>query len=354
MALWGGSTYATTIPVKAFNKLVTAKALDTLRKRQGLLFAVLGKMNVDGFYDPATPGIPSFERLATAEGYQYEVQHLGQYDAPTAKTDGAQEIASATLVNSSTLDANWGSSTFYLTHLTADYAVPNSWLDKASGSSLKGASMANELSQYVIGSWDQTLGTALNSANAQVAASVGGWQWAIDDAGNASAPGGGVGTAGYSAYGGTTRATAENSNMCPYMAASVGDLTIPVIQRTVNECRKLGGNPRISVLNTALYTKVQQLAQAYVQTTDGQWAKFGGDYVQIGPIKFILDANAPTTVVPFIDPDSWVFVMKDKGLDAKLMDAPWLEAASVIKTEAWVGFICKQVRHNAKLTGVTS
>jgi hypothetical protein len=138
------------------------------------------------------------------------------------------------------------------------------------------------------------------------------------------------------------------------MEASIGDLTIPVIDRLQSNAILGGGNPTVSVCGATLHSKVKSLANAYIQTTyDEQWAKFLGSYVQIGPTKFILDANGSNTILPFIDPETFVFVMKNKGITGSyIFDAPWLEASDAVKTEAWVGFICTAPWKNSKGTGI--
>jgi hypothetical protein len=354
MAIWDSIKDKTTVEAKAFKRSLNRKALDVLRRKNATLFRVLGKMDRLGSSDPKSTNI-SFERSVKCNGLKHSVLMMAAQPTFTYPTDGAQEYAAATM----SYDADIaGSADFDICHGTLHVAIVNSEAKIVSGDSVRGESLMDMYQDYAIGGLDKAWSDGMLSTNAPARATIGGAVYAIDDGANASAPAGAAtgGNASYSDYGGLLRATAANSVFGPYVKGGGGEMTIPLIQEGINYATIAGGNPTLCPVGVALFSKAQQLAQGYVQTAyDKEWDKFGGKYVNIGGVDFALEggANAPTNMLMFIDPTTWIWVQNSDGVKTDFHDAPWLEASGELTMEWWAQFICKAPWRNSKITGVT-
>jgi len=354
MAIWDSVTDKTNPTALAFNRSLNRKALDVLRRKNGLLFRVVGKMDPVGSKDPKSVNV-SFERTEKCDGVNHSVLMMAAQPSFTYPTDGAQEYAAATM----SYDADIvGRGDFALAHATLHLAIVNSEAKVVAGESKRGESLLSMYQDYAMGGLDKAWSDGMLSTTAPSRAAIGGIVYAVDDGANTSAPAGAAtgGTAGYSAYGGLLRATAANSGFCPYVKGSGGEMTVDLIQEGINYATVAGGNVNTCPVGVALFSKAQALARGFVQTNyDKEWDKFGGKYVNIGGVDFVLEggSNAPTSVLTFIDPTTWIWVQNSDGVKTNFHDAPWLEASGELTMEWWAQLICKAPWRNSKIVGVT-
>lgn len=356
MPLWDSLTNKTNPTSLAFNKMLNDKTLDAISRRNGLMYLILGKPNPMG-RDEKSESL-SFEKLTKTNGIRHSVRLMGAKATPTYPASISAEIATATGQHD---NAIWGELEFSLAHGVLKWNVPHSELNTVSGDTVKGASLLEEYAQFFSTSLYTHLSEQILSANAPALTTIGGIVYAVDDGASQYGPAyinddATGGNASYKMYGLLDRSIQQNAFTCPYVGASVGVLSIQAVQRAVNFAASAGGDVQIAPAGPELYGKAQDLARTYVQVSyDKKWDRFGGKYVNLGGVDFILEggANAPTNTLAFIDPSSWVFVMNSGMFNVTWDDAPDLVASKRATVEYWAQLICKAPWKNAKLTGVT-
>lgn len=336
MALWAGTSINTTLLASAFNDIVNRNALDTVRKRNGLLYSILGKELRSG----STPGPWKFQKLGKVSGYAKELRFIGSYDTMAPVANGAGEVAAAT----ANYDADRiGGYSFDLTHYPYQYGIPESEVVKVAGSESKSASLLADYGQIVIGSWENTVGTALAGVDIQANATLGGWQFPVDD-GNT-----------YATYG-VTRTDAGNVNFrCSYINAATGELTLKKVDYANTLCINAGGSPDLLVCGAAVYTKLKAEVESYSHIVGDQtWSSFGGSYVQFGNVKLVLDAYATSTVAGLLDSSTFTFYLNEQGFQTGFQKADWLVSGYIISVDAWAALLCKMPKANAKFLGCST
>src|SRR5579883_963143 len=117
MGLWNGSSINTNALASMFNEVDRSKFFDIVRRKNALLFMVLGKPD---FREEVKTGTPKFNKLESIAGYQKEVRQLGSYPQPAYLTDGTAELTridwtTGTYYN----NAAFGASVFDLAHFWA-------------------------------------------------------------------------------------------------------------------------------------------------------------------------------------------------------------------------------------------
>lgn len=356
MALWDSLTNKTNPTALAFNRMLNNKTIDAVSRLNGLLYKILGKPQMVG-RDTKTQEL-RFSRVAYIDGVKQSIRHMGAVASVTYPASRNDEVATATLA---TNGAIWGESEFSLAHSVIKYAVPNSEWALIDGDSKKGASLMDEYAQFFEASIRKEISSSILSANAPALTTIGGIVYAIDDGGSTTGPayvenGATGGNASYKMYGTLDRSASGNEIFCPYVGANTGEMTVPAIQKGINRAVANGGNPTVCPVGPTLYDKAQALAREYVQVNyDKEWDRFGGKYVNIGGVDFVLEGgtNAPTNVLTFIDPETWVLVLNNRLFDVTWDEARDLTAARRATVEYWIQFLCKQPAANSKLTGVT-
>jgi len=73
MALYDSSGINNNVIASVFNKLYSQKFVNTIRRRNSTLYAILGKQEIG-----QTPGLESFEGLVNSEGNNIEVRVMGK------------------------------------------------------------------------------------------------------------------------------------------------------------------------------------------------------------------------------------------------------------------------------------
>ena len=341
--LWTGTTLNNNVLAQVFNQLYNTKAIEMVRKENGLLYAILGKSWRD-----ANPKMGvKFERLEKITGNQIEVKLLGVLDTISTVADGSAELATQTPTYTSNM---FGSATFDLTHYAQTKGIPSSEYNRIQGKEAKTLKYVDDVFNQVMLSLEKTIGDGINgtASNAPDRTHLGSWVYAVSD-------GVSSGETGYATYG-LDRSDSGNIDYRGTVTINTGDLTLGKIRALKNTIRTKGGKNQLGVAETSVFTKLQMLVEAYTEIESNEdWAQFGGEYVQYGKTRYVLDQRAPTQVLGILDPESFVFYQNMINFtEAGFIRAPHLVAGYVLPWECWCQLICVQPSRNGKLTGINT
>lgn len=347
--LWTGSVINSTESATVFNQLYSLTAIEQVRKKNGVLYAVLGKAEVG-----ATPldGI-NFERRSKVSGKRVEADILGKLKTIGTVADGSAEYAAASLSNTQDY---WGGMEFDLAHFKDVHPIMESEFDRFTGDELKTANYLDRVFRMLMLSLEKAWGSGsataggINDTKAPARTTLGGWQWPVSSGLSAD------GESAFATYGTIDRSDAGNADARGTVAPSTGDLTLLKIQTLRNQVITQGGLPNLGVAHTTPYTKIQSLVQNYTHTVFTEdWSRFGGDWVEFSNIRFILEQQCPSSVVGLLDPTSFCWYERDIPFTKRgLVYAETLVASYLLNWGAWSQFLCIRPSSNGKLTGITS
>lgn len=342
MALWTASALNKTDIAMMFPQVITSQALELPRKKNGLLYAVLGKREKAD--DPKT--MNKFERSEMIAGYSIEATLMGPLRAIATVADGSAENATATPYFA---DNDFGGAKWDLTHFVDQQSLVNSQFDRIVGKEKKIViSFVSQVARKVLLDYEQTMGQMLNGyVNSttwtpadQSRTVLGSWTYAV---------------ANDNTYGTIDRTDIANIDYRSYVPDPVGDLKLSNLRDAKNNVSLSGGNANFGQCAVAQYTKIQQLIenQSYI-VNQQDWQEYGGELVAYYHTNFCLDKWAPNGQIGLLDPESWRWFGQSKGFDSSFREAWWLVASNILWSQGWNGLICIQPNWNAKLTGITS
>ena len=352
MALWLGTAINSTETAMVFNRLVNLQALPMIRRKNGLLYKLMGKADIG----VNTKAMSTFERTDIIDGKNYEVRLLGALSSTTKVTDGASEYAAVTL----SYNANaYGAAEFPLTHYTLSKAVPASQLRRYKGKFAKTDDFYKEVLTEIMLSYENDLGNDLHSTvgSTVIGRTVfGSWAFAVSTGGGDS----GIDATGETAvafrnYGTIDRQDPANVDFRGIVQAASGPLTLAAFRLNVNLCDAKGGKIDTAVAETTLYTKAQMLLEPYTYITDApDMVQFGGRYMRYDGVDWIHDQRCPVGTIGGLDSSTWLFVKSDDALtDVGLVKDPSRVDTYVLPTALWSQLICKKPNGNFKMLGVT-
>lgn len=335
MALWSGSADLDTNELAAvFNQLANKKAFSTTRKKNGLLFGMLGKEEA-----LATPGAgASFKRLKKITGGKIEVRLRGAVADPTYISD-ANQTAARTLTQVTNL---FGNATFDLAHLFHVHPIPYSEMDRFAGDEAKTLSYVDEVYDAISEAFEKIMGTGLWTNTVPSRSMFGGLRYALNQTAN-------------SGYGGIDRTDADNANYLAPGNSATGTMTVAKLHTGVDTAGLNGGQIDIAATGITVYGKLRELLEAYTLVTyDEDWTKFGGKWLGFAGVKFILDYYAATGVMPMFDSSSWGVWTKDHNLSKKAFsDDITVQGSYVIPCHLWCQAICLEPRKNYMFEAIT-
>src|SRR5947199_5780584 len=154
--LWTGTSLNNNVLAQVFNQLYNTKAIEMVRKENGLLYAILGKSWRDA--NPKT-GV-KFERMEKITGNSIEVKLLGVLDTISTVADGSAELATQTPTYTSNM---FGSATFDLTHYAQTKGIPSSEYNRIQGKEAKTLKYVDDVFNQVMLSLEKTIGDGINS-----------------------------------------------------------------------------------------------------------------------------------------------------------------------------------------------
>lgn len=347
MALWAGSAINSTETAMVFNRLYNLKAMEMVRKKNALLFKLMGKPDIGNVNENTRL---KFERSRIVTGKNIEIKLLGALGAPATVADGSAELATVTRQFSST---TFGAAEFPLTHYAWTQGIPSSQMRRYKGPQAKTAGFYDEVLNYVMLSYQDVLGTAIHDSAGTAVISrtvMGSWTYGVSDGVST-----GETTDNFKLYGTIDRSDSANADFRGIVSTSTGALDLNKIRTYANQADANGGVVDTGICGTTLYTKVQQLVEPYVQTNYSEdLAAFGGRYVRYAGIDFMHDQRTTSGVLGLLDSSTWLWVQNDDDLtDVGVIKDPSIVDGYVLPTAMWCQLICCKPNANAKLTGVT-
>lgn len=348
MALWAGTAFNSNESAMLVNQLASKKAIPMVRKKNGLAYAILGKMEAN-----STPGAGTgFKRLKKITGLKIEDKLLGKVPTPTTTAD-ANQIDTATLTFTTDY---WGAAEWPLAHYAYPHPIPESELDRFAGEEAKTLSFIDDVFDLVMLGYEKVWGTAFWVAGTSGAPSrtvLGSVPFAI--AGN-NTTGAANWASNGSSYGTITRTDSGNADFRGYYEGSIGDLTLGKIRRAKNQVQLAGGSISFGASGEPVYTKIQQLVEAYTEVTyDKTWSEFGGEYVRYAGTTFTLDNYAGAGLLALLEPETWGLWQKSAGMSKSgiVYDVSRV-ATYVLPTRWWMQLLCLCPSHSALLADITS
>lgn len=330
MALWDNTGIKTVDDAFIFNQLWNTKSLALMARVRPLLTAALGEMT------PAqTPlGSTSFKRLKKVTGNKIEARFLGKTATPGYLATPAAELTPIDFASAYANDY-WGSQTFDLAFMHYTHPIPQSEIDRIGGKEAKTEDYLDEINQLLVQSWLKKYGTEFHAAQAPARGAIGGWQWAVSD---------GVEAAGaYALYGTIDRSAAGNGDFQSYVLDAAGSFSPKKHRKVRNRISKNTATARLAVVDEDGYTEVETMLDGYTvinQDNGNLWRSFEGEYVQLGRVKFALDADAPANTIGYFDPDFIGVWCKDAPFTQKgIQEIDTLPAGYGVKTKAWIQMI---------------
>jgi len=155
MALYDVSSINTNVLASVFNKLYSQKFVNTIRKKNGTLYAILGKPETG-----STPGLEAFEGLVTSSGNNIEARVMGKLRTTPTVASNSAAIATVTL----SYDADvFGAMLWDYTHFADTLPIPTNDLLKIRGNEMKTANYIDDLFQHVVFSLEQTIGNQITA-----------------------------------------------------------------------------------------------------------------------------------------------------------------------------------------------
>lgn len=325
MALWAGSAINTNETAKVFNKLAEMKSLPMIVKFNGLLYAMTGK-DMQGLNSTEN----GWMRSSSITGKNVEIPLLGVLAAPAGIADASQTSARTVTYGS----ADYGAAEFPIAHYGYVQGIPDSELMRFQGKEAKTLDYLQERYDYIMWSYEDVFGTALNTSAAPSRTVLGGWNYAVDAS---------------NTYGTIDRSDAANSDFRGVVNASFGDLTLPKLQAAKNQLRKNKGDPKVFVAGETLYNKVQTQVQNYtiINNYSPDKAQFGSDNWVFAGMTGIYEQRAVAGQFGLLDPKWWMLIQNDQPFTSTgVVRDITLQASHVIHTTVWIQDICQKPNAN--------
>lgn len=346
MALWAGSAINSTETAMVFNRLYNLKALQMIRKKNALLYKIMGKMDIGSV---GTSRV-KFDRTSTITGKNVEVRLLGSLGAPGKTADGSAELATVTRQFNSTA---YGAAEFPLTHYTYTQGIPSSQMRRYKGKEAKTDGFYDEVLNYVMLSYEDVIGNDIHSTDGTSVIGrtvMGSWCFGVSDGVTT-----GETTDGFKLYGTIDRSDSANADFRGIVSGAAGDLTLSKMRTLINQADANGGVVDTGIMGTTLYTKCQLLVEPYVHTTYSEdMAAFGGRFVRYAGVDFMHDQRTPSGTVGLLDSTSWTWINNDDELTGVgVVKDPSIVAGYVLPTEVWAQLVCIKPNANAKMTGAS-
>lgn len=296
----------------------------------------------------ADPKAPGWSRDENVSGRKVEVPYLGQARTITGVTDGAQELAAATL-NQIAGQANME---FDVAHYPHTVPIQNSLITRVQEGNLKAGSFFDMVFEQVKDSYFQTFATALNATaagNTAPAQNRLGSVWhAVSDGTEVD----------YAVYGTIDRSDAANAVFRGILRAAEGTLTLDKLAAGQIAVQANGGRCDFGVAGTVVFGRVRSLLEGKHEgiTATGGLLDFSGPRLRYAGVDYGLDSYAPAQHLLQGDSRTWMTKRTQKAPLTSGGIVPMtgiLQAAHAIFTEWWVQVICSKARHNVKHTGIT-
>lgn len=347
MGLWAGSGINSNETANLINQLYNTKAIAMVRRKNGFLYEMMGKSEAG-----ATPMDTKWQKVNKVSGKDVQFNLLGSLKTIATVADGYAAGAGETSAWGGTVIPadTFGGVTLPLVHYADAEYFPDSELDRYEGDELRTRDWIAQKVEYLILSFENTFGNAINTTTAAVPSRtvVCPWRHQISD-------GVSTGETTYQTYG-LDRNDSANADFRGLVDVTGGDLTLQKIRTRKNVIKGRGGMPKVGLAETTLYGKIETLVEAYSHVTyDETWSSFGGEWVKYAGTRYIQETRMGTGLVALLDPESWVLWWNTKNFTRNgIVRDPSRKATSVLVWGCWNALFCNQPNKNGLLTNLTS
>ena len=345
--IWTGSTINSNESANLINQLWNTKAIAMVRRKNGLLYEVLGKPEKG-----ATPMDVKWNRVNKVSGRDVQFNMLGSLKTISTVADGYAAGAGETSAWGGTVIPadTFGGVTLPLVHYADAEYFPSSELDRYQGDELRTREWIAQKMDYLMLSFENTFGNAINTSTAAVPART-----QVCPVRHQISDGVSSGETTYQTYG-LDRNDSGNADFRGLVDVTGGDLTLAKIKARQNLIVTRGGDGSVGLAETTLYGKIQTLVENYTHTTwQEDWANFGGSWVRYGNTRFILEQRMATQTVNLLTPSSWVLWWNMNNFTRNgIVEDPSRKATHVLVWGCWNAFYCNQPNQNSVMTGLTS
>lgn len=339
MAIWDGSTFNTDALASATNRWMELNFTPIVVKRNALLYSMLGLDGASGNKE-----VPNWNNVLKKD---YEVRGNNLVVRLLGELETINVLAAANQTDAATWNNNpnaLGAAEFAWTSFWHNEAVTDRDFKLIRGNEAKTASYMEDVMQRLRLSWQDTIGTAINSTNAQSASALGGWEYAVDATGT---------------YGTLTRA-GDNPNWSGNETDVGGAGDLDDLDAMKADILQDGGNPSVGVAAKVPFNKIKQEMRGYACAPPESWKFYeGGGLVHYDGTTFAFEHRCTATVVGMFTPDALRFYMDDQGvaidvLPKEVMKATLKGCSLGFAIRAFAAFVVKHPGACGKLTNWTS
>jgi len=339
MAIWDGSALNTDALSSAVNKWMELNFTPIIVKRNALLYAMMGLNGLSG--NTEVPNWSSlFKKDYTVQGNSLVVRLLGELETINTLADANQLDA----VSWNNNPNRFGAAVFPWTHYSHNEAIQDSDYELIQGNEARTASYMEDVLTALRLSWQNTIGTAINSTNDQARTTLGGWEYGVDSTGT---------------YGTLTRA-GQNDNWGGNETDVGGPGTLDNLDDMKVDILADGGSPTVGTANKIPFNKIKQELRGYAAAVPDSWKFYeGGGLVHYDGTTFAYESRQTASVVGMFTPDALRFYQKGETtevstLDQKVMEAVLKGAKCGFAIRQWNAFVVKHPGSCGKLTNWTS
>lgn len=332
MALWSNSSLNTNRVSLAFSNMVYNEVVSITRRKYGLWYAIMGKMEVGAFVD----GRLTFKEIKEITGYKFEVNFRGKVPTIQKVGKGSPELQRV----SYSYDANiWGGYQFDLCQYWYKHPIPKSDYDQIRGNEIKTKGMLEEIVDYVVEGLDTQIADDMHANSNQTETSLAGIPFIIDD------------NTDY-AFDRSDSANAKFESQVDDAASA--QLTKHMLGINQNKCIDGGGIPTLGIADIERYTDIQDIVQESVRAVaDPLWDEFGGRWVRYGNTVYVMDNRALANTVFHMTPSEWFLIRNATPINTEgIVLDPTIIAGYVLPVHLYLGVGCRRPSAQGKITNL--
>lgn len=339
MAIWDGGSLNTDALSSAVNKWMDLNFVPMVVKRNALLYAMMGLNGASG--NAEVPNWNSlFKKDYQVQGNNLVVRLLGELESISTLADANQQDA----VSWNNNPNRFGAAVFPWTHYSHNESVSDSDYELIVGSEARTASYMEDVLAALRLSWQDTIGTAINSTNDQARTTLGGWEYAVDATGT---------------YGTLTRA-GQNPNWSGNEADVSGAGDLDDLDDMKIEIQKDGGNATVGTAAKIPFNKIKQEQRGYAAAVPDSWKFYdGGGLVHYDGTTYAYESRQTASVVGMFTPDALRFYQKGEKTEIEMLGKDVMMGALKgsklgFALRQWNAFVVKNPGNCGKLTNWTS
>lgn len=337
MALWEGTSLNNNEASVVFSNMLWGSAISLTKRKNGLLYAMLGKSETGSFSN----GKMKVPMLGEITGDKHEIQFQGRVRTIETVAGGTPETET---VAGSYVGDTWGAVQFSLTHFWYKEFIPKSKFEKLRGKEEKTKSFLSLTRDMLAESIETTLANHIHSDQNQTEITLGGIPWLVDDD---------------NIYG-LNRADPANAGHQSFVTPLGGGLTILNIGIEQNNAVTAGGMAELGVAGVNEYTDIQWLVRQQVHAySDKEWDEFGGVHVRLGPTMWVLDQRTAAATIYMLSIQGgaepyWKLVRNKDPLNSEgIVLDPSRKATYVLPIDFHMGLFCGKAAPQVKVTGIS-